>query len=314
MVSTFRFLTGVTLVGAFCFAQPAVPPHPPVPPVPPAVEMRGLLTMSGRSYLGVNVKEIDSKRSKELGLSDEHGVEITQIEENSPASKGGLKLGDVVLDYNGQRIEGTEQFVRMVRETPVGRPVKLNVNRQGAVQTLTATIAPRKSGGVNDVARTQEAMRLAERARAKAMEGVERAREQMEQFQFDTPRAYMGWSSVPLGVDAEALTDQLAGFFGVKEGVLVRSVRKESAAAKAGIKAGDVILKVEGSKVATPREISSQLRSAREKKTIQLQLMRERKEMSFDVTLPEARPASVAPRSRVVINGNQKTDPDDIQF
>ena len=71
MVSTFRFLTGVTLVGAFCFAQPAVPPHPPVPPVPPAVEMRGLLTMSGRSYLGVNVKEIDSKRSKELGLSDE---------------------------------------------------------------------------------------------------------------------------------------------------------------------------------------------------------------------------------------------------
>jgi serine protease Do len=57
-------------------------------------------------------------------LKDVHGVEITRLEEDSPASKAGLKIGDVVLEYNGQRVEGTEQFVRLVKETPVGRQVK----------------------------------------------------------------------------------------------------------------------------------------------------------------------------------------------
>ena len=94
------------------------------------------LPFVGGTYLGVNLAEIDANRAKELKLKEDYGVEITRVEENSPAEKAGVKPGDVVLEYNGQRVEGMEQFGRMVRETPPGREVKLTVSRNGATQTL----------------------------------------------------------------------------------------------------------------------------------------------------------------------------------
>lgn len=97
----------------------------------------------GGSFLGVGVQEINSERSKALKLKDEYGVEITRVDDDSPAAKAGLKVHDVVLEYNGQRVEGTEQFVRFVRETPAGRTVKLAINRAGSNQTLAATIGSR---------------------------------------------------------------------------------------------------------------------------------------------------------------------------
>ena len=302
MASMLRLFTISGVVAGLCFAQPPLPPVPPMPPVPPAAELHAMISMGSRSYLGVNVKEIDSNRSKELGLSDEHGVEVTQVEENTPAAKAGLKVGDVVLDYNGQRIEGTEQFVRMVRETPLGRQVKLNVHRQGTTMSLTTTIAARQLKVISsDAMRSaQDARKQAEKAREKVKEQIEKAKEQFERFQTDTPRAYMGWNNAPLGVEAESLSDQLASYFGVKQGVLVRGVKKDSAAEKAGIKAGDVIVKVDGKEVATPREVSSQVRVARTKKTLSIQLMRERKDVSVEVTLPEPEQPRTAPRARAV--------------
>ena len=92
----------------------------------------------------MNLAEIDANRAKELKLKEDYGVEITRVEENSPAEKAGVKAGDVVLEYNGQRVEGMEQFGRMVRETPPGREVKLTISRNGATQTLTAVLGSRK--------------------------------------------------------------------------------------------------------------------------------------------------------------------------
>jgi predicted metalloprotease with PDZ domain len=127
---------------AFQQRQP-VPPAPPAAPAPPAVLAMGM----SRSFLGVHVVEVDSPRATALKLKDEVGVEITGIEPDSPAEKAGLKMGDVVLEYQGQRVEGTEQFIRLVRETPVGRQVKMLVHRQGAAtpQTVTAAVSARKA-------------------------------------------------------------------------------------------------------------------------------------------------------------------------
>src|SRR5205823_12074314 len=99
-------------------------------------------------FLGVGVTEIDSERAKALNLREERGVEVKKVDEDSPAAKAGVKDGDVVLEYNGQRVEGIEQFLRFVRETPVGRQVKLLISRGGATQTLTATIGSRPAGMV----------------------------------------------------------------------------------------------------------------------------------------------------------------------
>ena len=119
----------------------------------------------------------------------------------------------------------------------------------------------------------------------------------------DMPQVFTTWRSPVLGVESEALTPQLATFFGVKDGVLVRSVIKDSAAEKAGIKAGDIITKVDGSTVTTPNELVSALRSARSKKTFPVDLMRDRHATSVNVTVEESRlEHTTPPHVRVVRN------------
>ena len=149
--------THILAIAALC-TLPVLAQDPPPPPMPPAAPQMGSpmgammspmappeiisLKASG-SFLGVGVREIDAERAKALKLPAEHGVEITKVDPSSPAEKAGLKVGDVVQSYNGQRVEGTEQFVRMVRETPAGRNAQLGLVRNGSQQTLTATIAAR---------------------------------------------------------------------------------------------------------------------------------------------------------------------------
>ena len=250
-----------------------------------------LVALTQPGFIGVNLADIDNDRARALKLREVHGVEITRIEEASPAAKAGLKVGDVVLDYNGQRVEGMEQFGRFVRETPVGREVKLLISRDGNQQTVNVTVGSRK-----DVMKSAELWGNAPGTRA---------------FRFEMPDINVPMPDIPmvfqstraglLGVEAESLSPQLAEFFGVKEGVLVRTVMKDSAAEKAGIKAGDVITKVEQDTITSPAELSSAIREARSKTTFPIQIVRERREMTLNVTVDKAsRETPLLPRTRIV--------------
>jgi serine protease Do len=254
-------------VGLLAAALQAAPPQPPPPEQPKVVTLA-----RGGSFLGVGVTEIDTERAKTLNLREERGVEVTRLEDDGPADKAGLKVGDVVLEYNGQRVDGTEQFVRLVRETPAGREVKLLINRGGATQTIPVKIGMRKTGAV---------LRGPEGFRFEIPEGP------MIQIP-DIPKTFMSWRSTLLGIEAEALESQLAQYFGVKEGVLVRSVMKGTAAEKAGLKAGDVITKVDGTATANPRDVSKAIRAAASKKTAALQVVREKRDMTLNVPLEES--------------------------
>ena len=78
--------------------------------------------VSGNSgYLGIGAQDIDADRAKALKLKEERGAEVTNVIEDSPAAKAGFKEGDVVLEFNGQKVEGIEQLTRMVRRLPAGR-------------------------------------------------------------------------------------------------------------------------------------------------------------------------------------------------
>jgi serine protease Do len=225
---------------------------------------------AGGSYIGVMMQEVDSERAKALKLSEVTGVEITVVEPEGPAEKAGLKVGDVVLRYNGQRVEGNEQFARMVRETPAGREVKLDISRGGAGQTVTVRVAVRKPPRV-EWPSTSGRMDI-----------------QMP----DLPHAFMQLRSLVLGVEAESVDGQLAQYFGVKEGVLVRSVSRGSAAEKAGIRAGDVMVKIDDARIATPADISSRLRTLHGK-PIPVVLMRDRKELTVTVTIADDDPGRI---------------------
>jgi len=122
----------------WAMGQAPVPAQPPVPPVPPS-----RMVIPSGSYLGVGIQELTPERAKALKLREESGVEITRVAADSPAEKAGLKSGDVVLQINGIKVDGLEESSRLVRETPAGHEVKLEIFRNGATQTIMARVAER---------------------------------------------------------------------------------------------------------------------------------------------------------------------------
>jgi len=225
------------------------------------------------SYIGVMMQEVDSERAKALKLGDETGVEITLVEQDGPAEKAGLKVGDVVLRYNGQRVEGNEQFARLVRETPPGREVKVEISRGGAVQTVMVHVAQRKTPRI-------------EWSDPPTMPA------HLDIHMPELPRTFMQLRGLILGIEAESIDGQLAQYFGVKDGVLVRSVSRGSAAEKAGIRAGDVITKIEDAHVSTPADISSRLRTLHGK-SAPLVLVRDHKELTVTVAVSDDDPGRI---------------------
>ncbi len=234
---------------------------------------------SGTSYLGIGVVEISPDRAKALKLKEERGVEVAHVEENSPAAKAGLKEGDVVLEYNGMPVQGYEQFGRLVRETPAGHQAKLVIWRNGSAQDMMVTVGARKAM----VIETPEG--------PVTMPTIPPVPPMPPMPTIEIPRFEMTWQSPMLGIEGESLgqQQQLAEYFGVTDGVLVKAVIKGSAAEKGGLKAGDVIVKVDGAKVGSTREITSQLRSVRSRKSVPVTVVRDKKELAFAVNLDDNR-------------------------
>src|SRR5580658_4645167 len=123
-------------LGAMLIAAAAACPISFAQPAPPA-HSAGVAVQSS-PYLGVSVMDVDTNRSKALKLKEERGAEITGIDQSGPAAKAGVKVGDVVLEYNGQPVQDSAQLQHLVRETLPGREVKLSVWRNGAPQTVMA--------------------------------------------------------------------------------------------------------------------------------------------------------------------------------
>src|ERR1700735_175068 len=107
-------------------------------------EPSALLHSSSQGYMGVLVGNIDSDSAAKLKLKDAHGVVVTLIDHDAPAAQAGVRVNDVVLQVNGQPVETTEQFSRVMREIPAGRSVSLVISRDGAVQTIAVQLADRK--------------------------------------------------------------------------------------------------------------------------------------------------------------------------
>ena len=195
---------------------------------------------------------------------------------DSPAAKAGLKESDVVTEINGQRVEGTEQFRRMIREIPSGRSAQFTVWRDGRSQTITVTLG-------------KSEMRHGATIVAPAAPGS---------FSFQMPEIpEMGewfdggtWTSsrTRLGIDAENLDGEFGNYFGAPdgEGILVRGVFPDSAAAKAGLKVGDVITSVNGERIRSVGELREKIVEKREEKTLKLGLIRNKAPMTLSVELP----------------------------
>lgn len=182
------------------------------------------------SYLGVSVAE---------SANTEQGVPIVRVTPDSPAAKAGLKPGDILLSYNGETIMGPQQLGRLVWETSPGRHIKVQYIRDGKTATLTVTTGspPIPVHSVGTDPQTWDA-----------------------EITPEIPVPSICWRNLAIGIEYEPVTAQLASAFGVSDGLLVRQVQLGSAAEKAGVRAGDVIIDVNGHGTTDHQDLVTSLR------------------------------------------------------
>lgn len=208
-----------------------------------------ILNLSGDgAWLGVELKDVTAEDVKGLKLPGEYGAKVTEVEEDSPASKAGLKSDDVIVGFAGERVWSVAEFRRMVSETPPDRKATLEIIRGGSKRPVEVTLERRAGGDVFQSLNME-------------MPRVEMPHMEMPMaspnFEFN-----MLFPGRPrLGVSVDDLTPQLASYFGVAEGkgVLVREVMAGTPAEKAGFKAGDCIVKVGDKTVSSVAELHEAL-------------------------------------------------------
>jgi membrane-associated protease RseP (regulator of RpoE activity) len=244
----------------------------------------------GGSWLGVETQEVTAEKAKELKLSAERGAVIEKVLEDSPAAKSGLKDGDVITEINGQRVEGTAQFRRMIREIPAGRTVQLTVWRDGRSQNISATLGKMQENNK----RFMKAMPQVFNFRTPEMPEVAPIPD-MPSMEWDNGNLLMAPSRPRLGIDAEDISGQLGSYFGVPdgEGVLVRDVNAGSAAEKAGVKAGDVITSLNGERIHGLAELRSKITASADGKSAKLGVLRNKSALTLDVEIPAMKQKTV---------------------
>src|SRR5262245_3823049 len=193
----FGGLALVTLiVAAFAFAPAALAQRARLSN---RVQFDGLVLEGPGSSIGVSVHDLSSDEASRAKVQASDGVFVDSVREGTPASRAGLKSGDVIVEFDGERPRSTRHFTRLVRETPPGRTIKMTIVRDGSRRTLDITPeASNRIGGFPDAAL--------------------RALPRDFQFNFDGNRSFFFegpfGSTARLGVVVTPLSDQLATYFG----------------------------------------------------------------------------------------------------
>jgi serine protease Do len=234
--------------------------------------------MSARSArIGITVQEPDSDDSKQ----PKTGLVVEDVVSGGPAEKAGVKEGDGILEFDGDRVRSVRQFTRLVQESAVGHPVPVVLSRNGS--RMTVNVTPEGSGFDDDFS-----FRLLDGARVARPTPPPTPRAAPLPPAFDNFFRLSGRRQ--LGVTLESLDDQLAGYFGVKEGVLVKSVEKDSAAEKAGLKAGDVLTTVNGRKIYETSDVARAIDRSEEGAEFTIEVMRDKKPQTLKGKLETVRP------------------------
>ena len=249
------------------------------------VTPKAVQILSGRgSQLGVTIRDVEESDAKTGKLAATSGVVIEEVSEDSPAAKAGLKKGDVVVEFDGERVRSVRQFTRLVQETPAGRKIQTSVMRDG--QKVNLSVEPREGGSFSYFGDGDKLSVLrdfagdfpfAVPAPAKPAPPATPMPPKPPLPAFPDFDTFVWRSGSSLGITVGDLSDQLAQYFGTKDGVLVTSVADNSAAAKAGIKAGDVITSFNGTEVTSPSDLRRRLQGLQDGDEFTVGIVRDKK-------------------------------------
>lgn len=256
-----------------------------------------ILRMSG-PQLGVRLEEVDKDVMIRLRLKEEKGALVTDVLKDSAAEKAGIRKDDVILKFQGESVLTAAQLARLVRDVPSGRKVDIDLIRDGAPLKVSAVIdkAEWKSDDpdVPDMAdlddRIQEKLGRLGDLHFKTKEG-----EFPRAFSFKLdekgPLALSLPSRGRLGIAYTEIEGQLARYFkSPKENaILVNSVVEGSAAEKAGIKAGDLLLKLGGVSIEEASDLHEAVRDLEVGKPSSVTVWRDGRGVDLSVTLEAPR-------------------------
>lgn len=250
----------------------------------------------GRPRLGVSTRDLTTEEAKAAGLDGIAGAYVTEVMPESAAAKAGLQVKDVITTIDGETVRSVRHLSRLINETPEGRALQVGIVRGTARQTVSVTPEARamtrsmpRVGPDGPTVRRFERRFAPERDFEFRVPGPRNREGGAQEFFFrGAPdgggRLWVG-SRSRLGVMTQSLSGQLATYFGVKEGVLVTQVNENSPAAKAGMKAGDVITAVDGKPVKDAGDIIEHLGRIEAGKTVPVEISRDRAKQTLTVTM-----------------------------
>jgi len=281
-------------------AAPAAPARPAAPPAaaaqaPEAPEAPfGFATtfFAEGNFLGVRTEEITRENMSRYGIAGEpRGVGVREVVKGSPAESAGLRAGDVILRFDGEPVTSVRKLTRLIQEAAPEHGARLTVLRGGSEQELSATLKRREpfvsagGGAVNVYPEVLGGLNLEDHIKNSETwkRNEEKMRRQFEEMGRKYPGLFVLGGSRRIGVTTSALGPQLADYFGVAHGVLVSSVEENSPAAKAGLKAGDVITEADGQQVGDADDLVRAL-GAKDEGEVTLTVVRDKQRRTVRVT------------------------------
>jgi serine protease Do len=235
-------------------------------------------TTFGGGRLGISVRDVNDDDVKRARLGSAQGVAVDEVSDESPAQKAGFKSGDVIIEFDGERVRSAQQFVRLVQETPTGRTASAVVMRDGQRSTLTVQPRDTWTGIKRDFDRLLSyelpSRIVTPRPPTPPATPAPRLRTPLNE-------SFVFRSGTTLGVTVGDMSSQLAEYFGAKEGALVTAVTDNSAAAKAGVRAGDVITAVNGEEVRSSSDVRRLTQSLGASAEFTIDVVRDKKKVTL---------------------------------
>ncbi len=216
-------------------------------------ERRVSVIVNGGNFLGVRTEDLTRENMSRFGAGEMRGAVVTEVVQGSPAERAGLRKDDVIVRFDNESVTSPRKLNRLIGESAPEATVRLTVKRGGGEQEISATLGKRESleNSLNrlTVPQTEELRR-----RLEGLQGLQRNRD--GNFTF-----FNAGASRRIGVTTQPLTKQLADYFGVAsgDGLLITAVGENSPAAKAGLRAGDVITEADGTRVRTTVDLAQSI-------------------------------------------------------
>lgn len=215
---------------------------------------------SGKGYLGVSIEKMSPEDKEEFGVK--FGVLVIKVTKGEAAEKAGIKKYDVIRYFNGEKMRRPGDLVEAVRDNKPGTKAKIKLVRDGKEKELTVTLGELK-------------------VKSFSFDWKDKGG---KKFVFVSGRAF-------LGVHLQELNKDLAEYFGVKEdeGVLILKVAADTPAEKAGLKAGDVIVKFNDKKISNAGDVTEILADLKKGDKADIQIIRHKKKKTVKAELDERR-------------------------